>query len=104
MTSNGESTHEASSTWTGQTPEIVIIHLETFRGDNKIPTTFIPLAPDALRITQDGLDVLSGVFHIMWRDMPQPRTYRLRLSNLISFDGEYAGCWLECDGSHKIAC
>ena len=64
----------------------------------KIPTTFVPMAPEKL-IVEDNIDVLSGVFHIMWEDMPRRRTYRLRLEELVSTEGHYLGTNLRCGGT-----
>jgi len=66
---------------------------------DKIPTTFIPLAPDKLGF-EDNADVLAGVFHIMWDDMPRRRTYKIRLQELISNSGDYAGACLKCGHSN----
>lgn len=88
----------------GTSETTVILHLELDQPQNKIPTTLVPLAPDVLRIDSDEVDMLSGVFHIMWSDMPRPRTYRLRLTDMFSADGGHAGSWLECDGARKFEC
>lgn len=57
----------------------------------KIPTTFIPLVPEKLVIDAKGIDLLFGVFHIMWSDMPSRRTYAVRLCDRFSDDGNYLG-------------
>ncbi len=62
----------------------------------KIPTTFVPLAPEKLAIDRSEVDLMCGVFHIMWSDMPSPRTYGVKLSERLSFDGEYLGCSVVC--------
>ena len=56
----------------------------------KIPTSLVSLSPDKI-LAGKQIDVLVGLFHIMWEDMPRPRTYSLRLADLVSFDGEYVG-------------
>jgi hypothetical protein len=61
-----------------------------------IPTTFVPLAPDRILI-EKKVDVLFGLFHIMWQDMPRPRSYRIRLSDEVGRDGKYIGCFLSYD-------
>jgi hypothetical protein len=61
----------------------------------KIPTTFVPMAPEKL-IVEENIDVLAGVFHIMWEDMPRRRTYRLAMEDLVSPDGYYIGADLRC--------
>lgn len=60
----------------------------------KIPTSFVPLTPDKL-VAEKQVDVLVGLFHIMWEDMPRPRTYSIRLADLVSFEGEYIGAALK---------
>ncbi len=69
-------------------------------GDNrdKIPTALVPLAPEKL-VVEKNMDVLVGVFHIMWDDMPRRRTYQLRLQDLVSGSGEYFGSSLKCGPS-----
>ena len=62
---------------------------------DKIPTTFVPMAPEKL-VVEENIDVLAGVFHIMWEDMPCRRTYRLALQDLVSPDGYYIGADLRC--------
>jgi hypothetical protein len=66
----------------------------------KIPTAFVPLAPDKLVVKND-IDVLVGVFHIMWEDMPRRRTYQIRLQDLISESGEYFGTRLRCGSDQR---
>ena len=58
-----------------------------------IPTTLVPLAPDKMCIEKE-LDVLFGLFHIMWSDMPKPMTYRIRLAEHVTTLGDYSGCCL----------
>jgi hypothetical protein len=67
--------------------------LEKERG--VIPTTFVPLAPDKIVLVEDRLDVLFGLFFIMWRDMPRPMAFRIRLSDQVTANGAYAGCYLK---------
>ncbi|MHB1868886.1 MAG: hypothetical protein ACYCPP_08065 [Nitrososphaerales archaeon] len=74
--------------------EIVIESLET-EERAVIPTTFVPLAPDRILIGSE-IDVLFGLFHIMWKDMPKPRTYPIRLADRVTKEGSYLGCSLEC--------
>lgn len=62
----------------------------------KIPTTFIPLAPEKIMVDSAGVDLLCGVFHIMWSDMPSRRTYGIRLADEYSVEGERKGCFLVC--------
>ncbi|MHB8567992.1 MAG: hypothetical protein ACYC7D_14435 [Nitrososphaerales archaeon] len=68
----------------------------------KIPTTFVPLAPEDIDIRDEEADLLFGLFHIMWKDMPRPRTYRIRLVDKISSSGKYIGCTLECRNQRSI--
>ena len=65
--------------------------LSSSENRGKIPTTFIPLVPEKLAIDGKGIDLLFGVFHIMWSDMPSRRTYAIRLCDTISNDGSYLG-------------
>jgi len=67
----------------------------------KIPTTLVSMAPDKLLIEKD-IDVLVGVFHIMWEDMPRRRTYKIRLCDAVSFDGTYVGCSLKVGFSQTV--
>ncbi|MCL4518849.1 MAG: hypothetical protein M1587_06595 [Thaumarchaeota archaeon] len=71
----------------------------------KIPTTFVPLSPEKL-LYGDEADLLFGLFHIMWADMPRRTTYRVRLADLVTREGEYAGCKLACmnQGMRWIDC
>ncbi len=62
----------------------------------KIPTTFVNLAPEKIVLDLVGIDVLGGVFHIMWSDMPARRTYGVRLSDHYTHDGTSAGSSLIC--------
>lgn len=66
----------------------------------KIPTTFVPLAPDRILVDKE-IDLLVGLFHIMWEDMPHRRTYSLRLADIVSKNGNYVGCQIECGFPHK---
>lgn len=72
----------------------------------KIPTTFIALAPERIIFDTTGADVLCGVFHIMWSDMPTRRSYGLRLADKYSWEGERSGCFLICTFplSNSILC
>ena len=63
----------------------------------KIPTTFVPMAPEKL-LVEKNIDVLVGLFHIMWEDMPRRRTYHLKLEDLVSPEGYYIGASLKCGG------
>ncbi len=56
----------------------------------KIPTSLVSLSPDKI-LAEKQIDVLVGLFHIMWEDMPRPRTYSLRLADLVNFEGDYVG-------------
>ncbi len=76
--------------------ETVVAKLESNHEKAKIATTFIPLAPDKILFGLSEVDLLVGVFHIMWEDMPSPRSYGLRLADNISSDGKYLGCTLLC--------
>ena len=71
--------------------------IESFETEERvvIPTTFVPLAPDRILIG-DEIDVLFGLFHIMWKDMPKPRIYPIRLAERLTKRGSYLGCSLEC--------
>jgi hypothetical protein len=57
----------------------------------KIPTTFVNLAPEKIVLDLIGIDVLGGVFHIMWSDMPARRTYGIRLADHYTRDGSSIG-------------
>ncbi|MDG6908558.1 MAG: hypothetical protein JRN20_22550 [Nitrososphaerota archaeon] len=59
-----------------------------------IPTTFVHLAPDKI-VLEAKIDILFGLFHIMWKDMPRPRCYRVKLSELVNGKGLYLGCFLQ---------
>ena len=78
----------------------VVRYLDTSNFGNKIPTTFVPLGPEKILIEGAGIDVLVGVFHIMWEDMPRRRTYAIRLAESVSLEGRYLGASLNC-GSGK---
>ena len=69
--------------------------------DEKIPTSLVSLSPDKI-VAENQIDVLVGLFHIMWQDMPRPRTYSIRLADLISFEGEYIGTSLKRGPSNSI--
>ena len=73
---------------------------KTDRGD-KIPTSLVALSPDKI-IAESQIDVLVGLFHIMWEDMPHPRTYSIRLAELVSVEGEYVGTSLKEGFSKSI--
>jgi hypothetical protein len=62
----------------------------------KIPTTFVNLAPERITLDFIGIDVLGGVFHIMWSDMPTRRTYGIRLADHFSTEGNPIGTSLIC--------
>jgi hypothetical protein len=66
--------------------------------DSKIPTTFIPLSPEKLEYGKYA-DVLVGVFHVMWEDMPRRRTYKIRLRDFVARSGDCIGTSLMCDTS-----
>lgn len=83
--------------------KIVLTELKTSKERAKIPTTFLPLSPDKIPFQQGSADVLCGLFHIMWADMPKPTTYELRLADLFSSSGEYQGSRLECAYPKKIS-
>ena len=68
----------------------MIESLETEEERAVIPTTFIPLAPDQ-NLDRREIDVLFGLFHIMWKDMPKPRTYPFRLSRPSNKTGKLLG-------------
>ena len=74
---------------------MVVRKLALGKNERKIPTAFVSLAPEKL-ITSDKVDVLVGLFHIMWDDMPRRRTYRIRLQDLVSGSGDYSGASLIC--------
>lgn len=78
-----------------RTHETVVTELKTEKRA-VIPTTFVHLAPDKILI-EAKVDILFGLFHIMWQDMPRPRGYRIRLSERVDAKGLYRGCFLEYD-------
>jgi len=69
----------------------------------KIPTSLVSLSPEKI-LAENQIDVLVGLFHIMWEDMPRPRTYSIRLADLVSLDGDYLGSSLKhgVSESHTI--
>jgi hypothetical protein len=75
--------------------ETIVKPLAVGKERGVIPTTFVPLAPDKIAFVEKKLDILFGLFFIMWRDMPRPMTFRVRLSDQITTDGEYEGCFLK---------
>jgi len=79
--------------------EILTVFRKLSLGDKreKIPTTFVSMSPDKL-VVEKNIDVLVGVFHIMWEDMPRRRTYHLKLEDLVSPEGYYIGASLKCGG------
>ncbi len=74
--------------------ETIVKTLDTSRETTKIPTTFIPLAPDKI-LVDEKIDLLVGLFHIMWEDMPHPKTYRIKLADCVSKEGTYVGSQVE---------
>jgi hypothetical protein len=70
--------------------------LESDNKRTEIPTTFIPLAPERLSFGPSGVDLLYGVFHIMWKDMRNPKSYGIKLTDNFSPLGKYLGCVLVC--------
>jgi hypothetical protein len=78
--------------------QVVVTKLSWKDAADKIPTTFLPLAPEKL-VLEEFTDLLVGVFHIMWSDMPRRRTYLLRLQDLVSSSGDYSGSKLKCGAS-----
>jgi len=84
----------------GSKIEIVVAKLSWNDTIDKIPTTFVSLAPEKL-VIEEHADLLVGVFHIMWSDMPRRRTYRLRLQDLVSGSGDYFGTSLKCGFSEE---
>jgi hypothetical protein len=82
--------------------ETVIESLETEKERAVIPTTFVPLAPDRILIGED-IDVMFGLFHIMWKDMPKPQTYPIRLADRVTMQGNYLGCSLECGSRRTLS-
>ena len=75
--------------------KIYVVTKKLFFDDTrgKIPTSFVSLGPDRL-VIEENIDVLVGLFHIMWEDMPRKRTYRIRLAESVSREGTYVGCFL----------
>ena len=71
----------------------------------KILTTFVPLAPEKILVDKK-IDLLVGLFHVMWEDMPRPMTYRIRLADLVAKSGNYLGSQIECGfpERHVIEC
>ena len=69
----------------------------------KIPTTLVPLSPDRIPIVDGRADILCGVFHIMWSDMPKPSSYEVRLSDLVSGSGDFIGPRLECNHPKRLS-
>ena len=80
---------------------VVVKKVSWSKSLEKIPTTFVPLAPEKL-IVEENIDLLVGVFHIMWADMPRRRTYRVRLQELVSGSGNYFGTRLKCGQSNDL--
>jgi hypothetical protein len=74
----------------GESPSLVRSERE------KIPTTFVNLAPEKIVLDLIGIDLLGGVFHIMWSDMPARRTYGIRLADHYTSDGSSIGSSLVC--------
>ncbi len=83
-----------AQSWRKRITETIVTSLYVEDGRGLIPTTFVPLAPDRLLIERE-LDVLFGLFHIMWRDMPRPMTYQIRLADHVTIDGDYVGSFLK---------
>lgn len=79
---------------------LVVKKLKLGKNEGKIPTSLVSLAPEKI-IVNGSIDVLVGLFHIMWEDMPRRRTYRLRLQDLVSSSGDYSGAGLICGASMK---
>ncbi len=78
------------------------LHIQVFTFDLEIthlqretPTTFVPLCPDRIRFDNGMADLLFGVFHVKWADMPKPSTYALKISDSVSREGSYIGAKLE---------
>jgi hypothetical protein len=78
----------------GTSGDAVVTESECQPKRTKIPTTFVPLSPELISLGSSQIDLLCGVFHIMWQDMPKPRSYGLKLMEGLSFDGDYLGCAL----------
>ncbi len=76
--------------------ETVVSTLKPPKEPAVIPTTFVPFAPEKIHILEGKVaDVLCGLFHVMWKDMAQPSTYPMRLSEKIDSNGIYSGCSFE---------
>ena len=88
----------------GQLPITSLIQLGKNEKLTTIPTTLIPLSPFEITFEGSTADILHGLFHIMWKDMPRPRTYKLRLSERVSEKGEYIGPFLELQDDKRIKC
>jgi hypothetical protein len=73
--------------------ETIVKPLKTEKKRGVIPTTFVALSPDKMSFAKE-VDVLYGLFHIMWEDMPRPRTYVIRMAEQVTRSGDYAGCCL----------
>ena len=82
------------SSRTTRSAETIVKSLTTVEKREVIPTTFVPLSPDKILLGRE-IDILFGLFHIMWKDMPRPMTYKIRLAELITNDGEYIGVCLK---------
>ena len=80
--------------------QVVRVNLSWKNAPNKIPTTLVPLAPEKV-VLGTNADLLVGVFHIMWADMPRRRTYSICLQDLISNSGDYLGARLRCGALEK---
>lgn len=78
-----------------KTHDTFLVRLQTKEDPGKIPTTFVPLAPERIDF-RGNADILVGLFHVMWLDMPSRRIYRLKLSDFVSEDGVCVGCRLFC--------
>jgi hypothetical protein len=60
------------------------------------PTTFVPLTPEKIQFEEDSVDVLFGLFHVKWSDMPRPATYSVKIAERLTSEGVYLGTRLEC--------
>ena len=74
----------------------IVKRLNTSPVREKTPTVFVPLTPERFVFDDTGADLLYGLFHFAWRDMPSPRTYVVRLADAIGRDGKYKGSFLMC--------
>jgi hypothetical protein len=94
-----ESTTSAESKFHIQifTSDLEISHLQ-----RETPTTFVPLCPDRIKFDNGMADLLFGVFHVKWADMPKPSTYALKISDLVSREGSYIGARLETKFPAKL--